>query len=136
MILLSVIFLLAIILEGSFISIPFVLLFLLFLALRNRQSWIFFFAFFSGIFLDSLFLRNFGATSIFFLIFIFAVTLYERKFEIKSLSFVVIASFVGTFIYFSLFGNFFVIQKALFTSFIVILLYKFLIKPRKSINYL
>lgn len=134
MILLFIIFLLAVILEGSFISIPFVLLFLLFLTLKNREPWVFIFAFFSGLLLDSLYLRSFGATSIFFLIFLFAVTLYEKKFEIESLSFVIIASFIGTFIYFSLFGNFFVIQKALFTSIIVLLPYKFLIKPRTNIN--
>ena len=134
MILLSILFLLAVILEGSFISIPFVLLFLLFLTLKNREAWVFIFAFISGLLLDSLYLRDLGATSIFFLVFLFFVTLYERKFEIASLSFVIIASFLGTFIYFSFFGNFFVMQKALFTSFIVILLYKFLIKPRVSID--
>ncbi len=134
MIFLSIIFLLVIILEGSFISIPFALLFLLFLVLKNREPWVFVLAFFSGFLLDSLYLRSFGATSIFFLIFLFAVTLYEKKFEIENLSFVIIASFIGTFFYFSLFGNFFVIQKALFTSLIVLLPYKFLIKPRANMN--
>ncbi|HKC14432.1 MAG TPA: hypothetical protein VKC89_00490 [Patescibacteria group bacterium] len=121
---------LAIILEGSFISIPFVFLFLLFFALKNRSLWVFALAFISGILLDSFFLRNLGQTSIFFLIFLFAVMLYERKFEIASLSFVLISSFVGSFIYFLILGEAFVIPKVLVTCILAFLLSRIFIKQR------
>lgn len=116
------------VLEGSFISLPFIFLFLLFLSLKNRTSWVFAVAFIAGILLDAFYLRTLGQTSIFFLLFLFAVMLYEKKFEIENLSFVVVVSFIGSFIYFSFFANTFVIQKALFTSLIAFLLSKYLSK--------
>lgn len=50
----------------------------------------------SGIVLDSLLVRRLGETSLFFLAFFLVVSLYERKFEIASLSFLAIASFLGS----------------------------------------
>lgn len=120
----------AVILEGSFVSIPFVLLFLLFLSLNNKSPRVFVIAFISGIILDSFYLRALGQTSIFFLLFLFAVMLYERKFEIASTSFVLISSFIGSFIYFSLFGNVFVIQKTIAACIIAFFLSKIFIRQK------
>lgn len=124
--------LLFLILEATFISIPFVLLLLLFLSLKNRSTWVFAVAFVSGILLDSLYLRNLGFTSIFFITFLFGVMLYERKFEIANHFFILVSSFIGSFIYFSLLGVEFSIQKALFTCLAAFLLSKIFMNPRKT----
>lgn len=123
---------LIVILEGTFISIPLVFLFLLFFCLRNRTSWIFPLAFFGGVALDSLYLRQPGLTSILLLTFILAVMLYERKFEIQSYSFVLIASLVGSFIYLSIFGSVFLIQKVFVTVAIAFLIARFFLKPKEA----
>lgn len=119
-----------VILEGSFISFPFVLLFLVFYSLRNRTPWIFLFAFVAGLFLDALALRNLGVTSIFFLLFLFATHSYERKFEIGNNFFVFLVVALGSFIYLSIFQNSFVWQKTLFTVFVAMVLSKFILKPK------
>lgn len=125
---------LAIILEGSFFSFPFVFLFLFFLSLRYNKSWIFTLAFVCGILLDAITLRNIGSTSIFFLVFLFAVFQYGRKFEIESVAFTVISSFLGSFVYLSLFGDSFVLQKALFTCVIAFSLSYFFLKERLAVD--
>lgn len=122
-------FFLSLVLEGSLFSIPFVFLFLLFSALKFRGVWIFPLAFVAGVLLDAFYIRNIGTTSIFFLIFTFAIFLYQRKFEIESLSFVVITSFVGSLIYFSLLGNVFALQKALITTVFAFIIFRFFLKP-------
>lgn len=131
----SLIFLfLAIIIEGSFFSFPFVFLFLLFLSLRYDKSWIFVLAFVSGIILDAITLRNIGSSSLFFLVFLFAVFQYARKFEIGSSAFIVISAFLGSFVYLSLFGDSFVLQKALLTALIAFFVSRFFLKERVALN--
>lgn len=123
-------FLLFCILEGIFISFPLVFLFLIFFALRNRNSLVFVLSFIGGILLDIFYLRQIGLTSVFFLVYIFALLLYERKFEIGSYFFVFLSVALGSFIYFSLFENSFVIQKSLITVVVALIASKFLLKPR------
>lgn len=58
----------------------------------------------SGIVLDSLLVRRLGETSLFFLAFFLVVSLYERKFEIASVAFLALASFLGSTTFLTLFG--------------------------------
>lgn len=88
-----------IILESSVTTLPLVLLFLIFYTVFTRSESVFFIAFFAGLLLDILMLRPLGVTSIFFLVIIFLILLYENKFEIGTMYFVMIATFVMSFLY-------------------------------------
>lgn len=130
MILLALIFFLFCILEGTFIGFPLTLLFLVFFALTKRSPLVFLFAFFGGLALDTFYLRHIGFTSLFFLIYIFGILLYERKFEIGSNFFIFISVLVGSFLYFSLFGYSFVLAKTIITVIIAPAASKFILKPK------
>lgn len=91
----GVLLLLALLLEGTLTYLPITLLLLIFLTVQKRGNWIFPTAFFSGLVLDIFYLNPLGLTSLFFLIFLFLIFLYERKFEISSPFFILISSFVG-----------------------------------------
>lgn len=134
MILAALFLLILAILEGSVISFPFVFLFLIFFSLRNRTPWVFIFAFLGGILLDSFYLRTIGFTSVFFLIFIFGVLLYERKFEIGSSFFLFASVLLGSFLYFSIFHGSLVWQKTLITLIFAGILSKIFLKPRLIID--
>lgn len=121
-------FLIAIILEGTLTIIPLFLSVLLVAYIIKDKNWIFPVAFFCGIFLDILSLRTIGESSTFFVIFIFTVALYEHKFEVQSIPFVFFASFLGSLFYSFLFvksGIFWEsLASALISVIIFLLLYK------------
>lgn len=106
------------------------LLFLLLLAIffKEKRSWIFIFAFLSGLALDVLLIRPFGQTSLFFVIFIFVLLLYGQKFEIQNSSFMVIATFLGELLYLFLFNYNHIVQQALISSLAAFLLWKIIRK--------
>ncbi len=97
--LLVCLFLVIVLLEGTTVSVPLSFIALLLLTIYKRDSFVFFPAFFSGIFLDVLLLRPIGATSLYFLIFCFLILLYQRKYEIRSYPFVIVSSFIGSYFY-------------------------------------
>lgn len=70
----------------------------------------------SGIVLDSLLVRRLGETSLFFLAFFLVVSLYERKFEIASLTFLALASFLGSTTFLTIFGYNDVLAQALLNT--------------------
>ncbi|CAN5203797.1 hypothetical protein BH11PAT1_BH11PAT1_1720 [soil metagenome] len=96
---LLVFFTIALLLEGIVTTLPLTLLALIILLLQKRAEWIFLLAFGSGLVLDILTLRPLGQTSIFFLIFLFLMLLYERKYEIQSMPFVMAVSGIGSVAY-------------------------------------
>lgn len=65
---------------------------------------VFVIAFIAGIFLDIFALRSLGGTSIFLLIFVLLILLYQRKYEIYSYYFVIVASFIGAALFLAIFG--------------------------------
>lgn len=85
--------------ETTFLKIPFVLIILLVIFLRFKNQGIFFLAFVMGILLDSLNIQRLGISSLLFLLFLFCVSLYEKKYQIKTLPFVIISSFFGVLSY-------------------------------------
>lgn len=121
-------------LEASFISLPLVFLFLIPFTIRYKNSWVLFLAFSLGILLDSFRLRALGETSLFLLAFLFAVSLYERKFEIENFSFILVASFIGSIFFFVLFDNSQVLFKSFVSSVVCLLISAFILKPRGVIN--
>jgi len=108
-------------------TIPLVLIVLLCLAVVFEGPWIFALAFFMGLFLDVFQLRNLGQTSLFFIVFLIIVLLYERKFEIKTKPFVFLSTFVGTLFYLLLFNYEYVFGQALVSSIIAVLLFNGLV---------
>ena len=113
-------------------TLPLVLIVLLCLTIVFKRSMLFALAFFTGLFLDIFQLRNLGQTSLFFLIFLVIVLLYERKFEIKTKPFVFISTFVGALFYLLLFNYDYVLAQALVSSVLAVLTFKYLIKFSKS----
>jgi rod shape-determining protein MreD len=94
----------ALFLEGSITTLPLVLLVLLVMTVIYRQSFVFSVAFLAGLLLDLLTMRAVGQTSVVFVLFVLFIRLYERKFEVETLPFVLFASGIGTFIYGLIFG--------------------------------
>lgn len=122
------------ILEASFISLPLVFLFLIPFTIRYKKSWVLLLAFVLGILLDSFYLRTLGQTSLFLLIFLSAVSLYERKFEIENFSFILVVSFIGSLFFFVIFDNSSVLFKSFISSIICLLISGFILKPRGVVN--
>lgn len=91
--------------EGAVTTLPFTLVFLLCLTVMKRQEWIFLLAFVSGMLLDVFSFRQAGLSSLFFVIYIFLILLYQRKYETATMPFVVIASFFGCLVYGMLTGQ-------------------------------
>ena len=100
---LSFILLIAVLIEATFTTIPLALLLLINFLVQEKKSWVFAAAFFSGLALDILSLRYFGSTSLYFVIVLFIINLYERKFETSNIYFVLFTSFVGSFFYLTVF---------------------------------
>lgn len=118
---LTLIFLIAI-LSLAITSWPIVSILLICLAF-DRKTWIFFLAFFGGIILDVMLFRFLGATPLFLATFIFLILLYEKKFEIYTLPFVFVSSFMGSALYLIIFGYNYVLQQAVASSLIAVLLF-------------
>lgn len=91
-------------LQASVTTLPLVILFFLNAAVVTKKAWIFPMAFLAGLVLDVLLLNPLGKTSIFLVIFLFVVLLYDKKFDIQTFSFVFLASFIGSLIYFIVIG--------------------------------
>jgi cell shape-determining protein MreD len=117
--------LISLVLEASLTTIPFVFLVLLVFIAISRANWLFVLAFIFGILLDLVGFKTLGMSSIFFLVFLFLVLLYQSKFEIATNAFVWGASFVGSFVYLVLFGgNQNLLLQAVLSSIIGLLLFK------------
>lgn len=87
------------ILESSLTTIPLVFISLLCLTVFYKNNFIFFLAFLFGILIDVLAFNTIGISSMFFVIFIFLVLIYQKKFEITTYPFVLITSFFGSLIF-------------------------------------
>lgn len=103
----TIIFFLAIsiLIESSITTLPLTLLIILFASIWVRNSDVFLIAFFAGFFLDILAFKHFGWSSMYFTLFVYAIFLYQRKFEIMTFSFVMLAGFIGSFGYLIMQGS-------------------------------
>jgi hypothetical protein len=94
----------SILLESTITTLPLTLLVILFASVWIRKSDVFLIAFVAGVFLDVLAFKNIGWSSLYFVIFVYAIFLYQKKFEIMTLNFITIAGFIGSFGYLYIFG--------------------------------
>ena len=136
-----ILILVSVLLQVSVTTIPLVLLLFLNAVVVAKKTWIFPIAFLTGLALDILLLNPLGETSLFFMVFLFIILLYDKKFDIQTLPFVFLASFIGSFVYFIAFqiSNIFVqslISAAVATSsfYLLIQLNTFNIKGKARFN--
>lgn len=101
---LLILLVLSVILEGALTNLPLTLLCLLCLTIIKRDAVVFPIAFFAGLVLDVFGLRQLGGTSVFFLTFVLMILLYQRKYEIYSYQFVMVASLLGSLLFLFFFG--------------------------------
>jgi len=109
--------------EATVLALPVTLLVLFLWYIKTLRTSIFIFAFFAGFFLDTLLVGEIGLRSIFFVMFIFLVFLYQRKFEIKTIPFVFFASFFGSVLYSFIFLHGPIIFAALIVSFLAVVFF-------------
>lgn len=114
----------SLILEGSLLSFPLVFILITISAVKTKKNWVFPAAFLVGLILDSFYFKNLGTISIFFLLFLFAVFTYERKFEIDNSTFIFISSFLGAMIFLTIIGESQILFKSFLTSIFALILSK------------
>lgn len=107
-------------------TIPFAVILLAVSAVVLKKSWVFFGALGLGLVLDLFLLRPLGQTGLFFVIFIFLLFQYARKFETQTFSFVFISSFLGSLAYLVIFKYNNIFIQSFINAMIAILLFKFL----------
>lgn len=103
--LLPLLFFIALLLEATILQLPLVLLLLLTVTIVYQSEWVFFAAVMLGVILDTLLFRQLGSSGLFFLCFLLFVFLYEKKFELKTIQFAALISFLGSFLYLLIFGH-------------------------------
>lgn len=103
-IILALLLLTLIVLEGSVTTVPLVLLYLILLTVFTSKHVVFGVAFGAGILIDLLLVRPIGQTSAFYLLFLFFIVLYERKYEMATVPYVLATSLVGTISYGLIYG--------------------------------
>lgn len=120
MIFLSLVFL--VLLESTVVKIPLLAIFLLNLFVRQRNTTTFIYAFFVGIVFDILIVQKVGFTSLYLITFLYLVYLYQRKFEINTLPFVLIATKIAVISSYFIFG-----RSGLFLMLIISLIFSVLL---------
>jgi len=123
---LAVVFLLlALLSEVSLTTIPFIFLVLLCLMVVFKGNWLFAAAFVFGLLFDLLSFKTVGFSSSLLVVFLFLVLLYQSKFEITTGYFVLISSFLGSFLFLALSGyHNSLILESLLSAIIGFLLFK------------
>lgn len=107
----SVLFLL-VLLESSWTFFPLTIIFLIALFASTKEEAVLIAAFLFGLLLDILTLRAWGISSLFFLIVLLLLFLYEKKFETSSALFIGIYSMLVVLVYFVIFtGQFLPIES-------------------------
>lgn len=129
---LSMLFVLIALIQGTLLTTPIALSVLLVFLFVYDKAWILFMAFLSGIILDVLSLRTIGATSLFLVIFLFIVIQYARKFETKTLRFVLFSSFIGSLIFLFIFNQNFILLQSVFNSLTAVVLFKVFVKMERK----
>lgn len=123
----------ALFMQTTVTSIPLILPVLLLFYIVTRSTLAFAAAFFFGIIFDVLTVQTIGTSSAFFLGFLFLVSLYERKFEVNSVYFIAIFSFVGGSIILLLTKQEYVIPQATVVAVIAVL--SFLVIQKSAISF-
>jgi hypothetical protein len=114
------------IISSTLSTIPFLVGLLVAFSVVFRKSWIFYLALIIGIFLDLIYLRNLGFSSLALCIYVFILFLYERKFETRTAAFVFMATFLGSLIYLKIFSFQQIFLSALLNAIFAAIFFKLL----------
>ncbi len=120
---LGLLLLIFVFLEGTVTTLPLVFVLLLSALILKRRRLVFYAAFISGLLLDLLTVRTIGSEIIFFLLFFYLVLLYQKKYEINSYPFVLVSSFVGSYLFLLLFGYGNVLAQSAVSCIVAIVLF-------------
>lgn len=102
--------LLAIFLESAIVHVPLTLTTIILCGIFLKKQWLFFVALIAGMILDSLLFRPLGIDSLLFIVTLGIIFLYSRKFEIDSLPFFLVFSFLAVSVTALIFGGAYVVQ--------------------------
>lgn len=127
-IVLTIVFLL----ESTLTTLPLLFLTLLLCYVSKKDSILFPLAFLFGLFIDITLLQNLGYSSLFFVVLLFIIFSYERKFEVQSTSFIFFASFLGSVGYIFLLSDKDVLSHAFITAFFTSILFVIIKRSRIS----
>lgn len=115
----------AMLLEGSLTTIPILLSILIACwTCRLNPLLVYGASFIGGMFLDIAHVEGIiGMTGVVYIFFLFIVSLYERKFEIHTFQFAGFASFIGAFIFLTIFKHEFIIIQSIIATGITLILF-------------
>ena len=133
MILFSIFLILAILLESTITTLPLVLLLILFLAVTRKSNDVFLVAFIAGLLLDILSFGRIGFSSMYFVLLTFLIFMYQKKFEIETVNFLVLFSFFGSLIYLLIEGARFAFIQSIVMTLIIAASYYFFRRFNKKI---
>lgn len=122
-------------LESSVVTMPLVLACIVMVAIVVKKEWVFLLAFVFGLLLDIVTFQPIGGSSLFFIVVLGLIFLYQRKYEIQSPIFVGISVFVSTLLYGALFVHRYAFWGALVLGSLVAIIYLFfvlLFQPRRA----
>ena len=122
-------------LESSVVTMPLVLACIVMVAIVVKKEWVFLLAFVFGLLLDIVTFQPIGGSSLFFIVVLGLIFLYQRKYEIQSPIFVGISVFVSTLLYGALFVHKYAFWGALVLGSLVAIIYLFfvlLFQPRRA----
>lgn len=109
---------------GTLTTIPMIVAVIICFTVVFKNPWVFIAAILGGLFTDIFFLRTLGSTSLFLVIFVFMIFLYQRRFEIQTMPFVFIGTFLGSVIYLKIFGYDQIFLQSIASSLLAIFLFK------------
>lgn len=122
----SILLLIFLVLEASITTLPLILLILICITVIYKDYSVFFLALVFGIFLDIFTFKTIGLSSILFIIVIFLILIYQRKFEITTNYFVLFASFLASLFFLFLSGNMNIVVQSVISSLIGLLIFNLL----------
>lgn len=130
---LSAVFIIAaVIAESTITTIPLTLAVLTVYMILHKKTRYFYAAFAAGLVLDSLAVRVLGSTSAFFVIWLYLVILYDRKYEIRTGVFVFLSLFFGSIIFMYIFKYNYIFLNAFIGSVMGLALYLVMRRNYKS----
>lgn len=114
--------------EITITSMPLLLLVFLFFWLATRDPIIFTLAFVIGIFFDLQSVGTIGMSSLFFVLFLGVIVLYERKFEIETYPFVFASSAIGSCLFLLLLGYHHILEQSFLAGLMALFVFWMLVK--------
>ncbi len=114
----------ALMLESSVTTLSLIIPIIVVATVLLKDSVVFLLAFVFGILLDILTFKMVGLSSLFLTFLVFLILMYERKFEIKTPSFIIFSTFFSSFIFLLIFQRGNIIVQSLFSTLIGFILFE------------